>query len=244
MDIKAVQPRSYKKILLITSVVLVVASIFIHLLGNYPVYRLFRGLISLIFLGIVLAFSTKKVNQILVAFMFFYSVSSICTVWYENTAIAATSLFLNVFAYLFLIRAVWPKASFKNLGVVLSTVFAGLIIINGYLLYEFISKLKDLANGDATFSAMLLVSMSLVVLGFLSLLYNHSVNTKASLVFLIVAFLFVFAEIFRAIGYYDFGYGNTSVYIARVVLIIAIAMLSHFMLMPKNKEEKLASKLL
>lgn len=242
MDSKTVKTRSYKRVLLITSVLLLGVSIWIHLLGNFPIYRLVRGFISLVFLGIVVAYIKKETNPILATFLLIYSVSSICTVWYENATIAAISLFLNFFAYLFLVKALWPKASFKNLGIVLTLVFVLLVIINAYLLYEFISKLRDVANGSLHYAAMLLGAMSLVITGILSLLYNHSFNTKASLAFTVAIFLFIFAEIFRAIGYYDFGFGNASVYIARIMLIIATGLMAHFMLMPKTVEEKLSNK--
>lgn len=243
MGIKVVQPINYKRVLLITSVIVLVVSIWFHLLENFPIYRLLRGLISLIFIGIVIAYSKKKINPNLAVFLALYSVSSIATVWYENATIAAISLFLNFFAYLFLVKAVWPKASFKNLGITLSVVFILLVVINSYLLYLFISKLRDLANGNLNYIAMLLGAMALVILGFLSLLYNHSLNTKASLVFTIAILSFVFAEIFRAIGYYDFGFGNASVYIARAMLITATGLLVHFMLMSKTEEEKLSPKI-
>jgi hypothetical protein len=242
MATKVLQPRSYKRVLLITSVVLLVVSIWIHLLENFLIYRLIRGLISLSFLGIVLAFRKKETNPILAGFLFVYSVSSICTAWFENATISAISLFLNFFAYLFLVKAVWPKASFKNLGIPLTLAFILLVVINAYLFYEFISKLRDLANGNLNYIAMLLGAMALVLIGFLSLLYNHSLNSKASLAFTIAIVLFVFAEIFRAIGYYDFGFGIISVYIARLMLITASGLLAHFMLMPKTEEEKLSRK--
>ncbi len=242
METEIRNPRNYKKVLFITSVLLLICSILVHFFGNFPLYRFLRGLISFIFLAIIVAYTRKETNGVLVGFLVTYGASSVCTVWYENTTIAAISLFLNFFAYLFLIKAVWPKASFKNLGSVLTIVFIVLVIINTYLLYEFISKLQDFANGSLHYAAMLLGAMSLVIVGFLSLLYNHSQNSKASLVFTLTVFLFVFAEIFRAIGYYNFGFGNMSVYIARVMLITATGLLAHFMLMRKNENEMLSRK--
>lgn len=243
MGSNTVQPKNYKRVLLIASVLLLVASIGIHLLHNFPVYRFLRGLVSLVFLGIVIAYKKKDTNLVLAGFLVVYAVSSIATVWYENATMAAISLFLNVIAYLFLIKAVWFKASFKNLGIVLTVVFTLLVVFNGYLMYEFISKLREFANGDLDYIAMLLGAMSLVIIGFLSLLYNHSQNTKASLAFTIAIALFIFAEIFRAIGYYDFGFGAASVYIARSMLITATGTLAHFMIMAKTEEEKLSHKL-
>lgn len=242
MGTNTVEPKSYKRVLLIASVLLLVASICIHLLHNFPVYRFLRGLVSLVFLGIIITYTKKNTNPVLAGFLLVYAASSIASVWYELSNIAAISLFLNFFAYLFLIKAVWPKASFKNLGVVLTAVFILLVVFNGYLLYEFISKLRDFANGDLNYAAMLLGAMALVVIGFLSLLYNHSKNTKASLAFTVAIALFIFAEIFRAIGYYDFGFGTTPVYVARIMLILATGLLAHFMLMPKTESEKLSNK--
>ncbi|WP_147278547.1 hypothetical protein [Marinirhabdus gelatinilytica] len=226
------------------SVLLLLASVTVHYLGNYPVYRLLRGVISFTFLAILFSYHKKNTNPLLATFLILYGTSSVITIWYENATLGFISLILNFIAYLFLIRAVWLKATFKNLGIALTLVFIVLIIINAYLLYEFITMMRDFANGGLNYASMLLGAMALVVVSFLALLYNHTYNSKPSLVFTIAVFMFVFAEIFRAIGYYGFGFDNIPVYIARILLILGSGMIVHFALMPKKNNESLSCKLL
>lgn len=240
MEAKLITVRSYKAVLLITWALLLVVSFLYYELDNFSMYRLLRGFVSLVFLGIVIFYTKKKTNLVLASFLFIFGISSISTVWYENASIAVVSLFLNLFACILLIIALWPKASFKNLGIVLTVVFILMVIINAYIFYEFISKLRDFANGSLNYVVMLLVSIAVVIIGFLSLLYNHSCNTKTSLVFTMAIFLFIFAGVFRAISYYGFGYGDVSIYVARFTFITANAMLAHFMLMPKTEKENVS----
>ena len=235
--------NTYKLVLIGAALLLFLVSVTIHLSENYVVYRLLRALTSVVFLGIIIKYKGWRTNVLLAGFLTCYGLSSFLTIWYENTTLATIALLFNFVAFLFVIKALWKKASFKNLGIVLSVIFAFLILIKGYLLYEFVSMLKDFTLSNMQYAAMLIGAMALIVCSFLALLYNHALNTKASLVFAVVVFLFVFAEVFRAMGYYDFDFGNIFVYIARVIMITATAMLAHFVIMPKSEEESLTNKI-
>ena len=105
----------------------------------------------------------------MVLFMILCAISSVATVWYENTIIATASLFVNFLAYMVLIKAVWSKVAFKNVGAGLLAIFLLLVSCIAYLLYEFVLLLKGFAGGDFHYATMLIGAMALVLLSFLSL---------------------------------------------------------------------------
>jgi predicted ferric reductase len=90
---------------------------------------------------------------------------------------------------------------------------------------------------------MVLSTMTLFIAAFFALLYNHKYSSKGTLVFSIFIVLIVFAEVFRAIGYYNFAYGDVAVYIARILLIIASALVVHYSMLPKKEDEALNRRL-
>lgn len=235
--------RGYIIVLIVLGSLLLAASVVAHLQEDYGTYRFLRGLISFSFLAVIIWYKKSKTNILLVLFLLCYGISSFATMAYEDKKIAMLSLMLNFVSLLFIIKALWPRASLKNLGVTLTVVFAALIVVNGYLFYQFITMLKDFAFGNLHYAAMILGAMALVVCSFLSLVYNHSSSSKASLVFTIFVFLIVFAEVFRAIAYYDFGFGNTSVYVARIIIILSTALLAHYAIMPKEPKDEVSKKL-
>tara|TARA_R110002072_G_scaffold131586_2_gene271302 strand:+ start:19897 stop:20616 length:720 start_codon:yes stop_codon:yes gene_type:complete len=232
--------KNYKLILASVGLILLLASIGVHYFEEFKAYRFLRGFISIAFLCILIYYKQKQVNPLIATFLLIYATSSFATIWYENETMAVVALLLNFISFLFIVKALWKQASFKNLGVFLSIVFVVFIIVNAFMLYRFINMLKDFTVGNLQYAAMLLGAMVLVITGFLVLLYNHACNTKASLVFALAMFLFIFAEIFRALAYYDLGFGNLFVFIARGTLILATALVIHFCLMNKTPKEQLS----
>ena len=237
---KRTSKKNYKLVLFLAGLLLFAGSVLVHITDNFIAYRGLRGIVSFLFLLIMVFYNRKETNLLLIIFLSLYGSASILTIWYESNLMAVLSLALNFVAVSCIVVALWKKASFKNLGVSLSIVFFLLLAVNTYLLYQLIAMIKDFNISNLLYAVMLLGAMTLVVAGALSLLYNHSNNTKASLVFTVFVFLLIFAEIFRAISYYDFGFGNASVYIARASLIIATALLVHFSIMPKTEGETLS----
>lgn len=241
MDRGSIQ-KKHVKVLALLSILLLILSIYVHSIENFVAYRGLRGVICFIFLTVLFFYRKKKVNRIVIAFLLIYGSSSMATIWYESSLWANISMALNLLAFLVLIRALWPKISFKKMTT-LFAIFSGLLIlVNVYLLYAFVQMMRDLTTGDLHYFILMIGSMSLVVTGFFSLLYNHKFSSKASLIFTLFVIVLVFAEVFRAIGYYDFAYGNFSVYIARGLLLLGCSLLVHYELTDKKPPEVLGSK--
>ena len=234
--------KKHVKVLALLSILLLILSIYVHSTENFAVYRGLRGAICFSFLTVLFFYRKKKVNVIVIAFLLLYGISSFVTIWYENSLWAIISMALNVIAFLVLIRALWPKISFKKMTA-LFAIFSGLLLlVNVYLLYIFVEMMRGFTSGNLHYVFIMIGSMSLVVTGFFSLLYNHKFSSRASLIFTLFVVALVFAEVFRAIGYYDFAYGNFSVYIARALLLLGCALLAHYELMDKKPTEVLGKK--
>mgnify|MGYP000070671262 CR=1 FL=1 len=207
-------------------------------------YRFIRGLVSWAFLGAVFFFKRKDTSLQIAIFFLLYGASSFLTIWYENSWLATAALCLNFVAFVILISALWPRVSFKDLGYGLTAIFVLFVCVNAYLLYEFIDMLKNFAQGNFHYATMLLGAMGMAATGFLALVFNHSRSSKASLYFTLAVFLIIFAEIFRAIAYYEFGYGDLSVYIARILLILGSVSMATYAIMEKPKNDELGKPLL
>ena len=160
------------------------------------------------------------------------------TIWYEVEIAAILTLVLNTLAYISLIMALLPKTSF-NMNVSFKVIFILLVLVNGYLLYLLIDMIRDIGLDNLTYALMLISTFTIVTLGFLALLYNHTFGSKVSMVFCVFVFGIIFAEVFRAIGYYNFGYGDAAVYLARILLIASLGSLVYFSMLPKELDEHL-----
>ncbi|WP_139149397.1 hypothetical protein [Ulvibacter litoralis] len=235
--------KEYKRVLAIVALILLAFSIGVHHEENYFLYRMLRAVCCFVFLGFLLYFKKRKENPLLVLFLLFYGLSSFIVVWYEKNTLAIISLIFNLIAVLILIRAIFPKVSFKKMNSYFISLLTVLVLFNGYLLYEFVYMTKDYTFSSAHYALILVGSMSLLVLCFLALLYNFLHSTKASLIFALFVFAILFAEIFRAIGYYDFAYGNAAVYISRFLLLTSLYLLVNYCMIEKVESEKLSQRI-
>lgn len=239
----SINKNSYKIVLFVFAIFIGISSVYAHQLDDYMWYRGLRGIVSFTALAVLLYYKKRHINYLLAGFLFLYGASSIVTIWYENTSLASLSMILNLMALLFLIKALYPKVSFKNMSWWLIIIFVVLVLFNGFLLYEFVAMMKSYTSSSTQYLFMLLGAMSLVVVGFLALLYNYQHSSKSSLLLVLSVFLIIFSEVFRGIAYYDFAFGDIAVYMARVLLIIGSFLLVHFCLLEKPKDEALSKKL-
>jgi len=206
---------------------------------DFFLFRLLRGITCFIFLTLIYIAHGKKTNPLLGGFLFFYGLSSCATIWYEHNVIAIITMGLNCVAFLCLIRALLPKVTLRKMSTFL--IVSGVImnLINGYLLYLFLNMIQTMTLSSVHFLFIILNAMFLFLAAFCALLYNHTHSTRASLIFTTFMFLIVFCEVFRAIAYYDFAYGQIAVYATRGLLILAVAFLTRYTFAPKIESEQL-----
>lgn len=237
--IRGINNKQITRVVLTLSAVMFVASVIVHQQRDFLVYRGLRGVICVAFLIMMTVFSKRRPNAIIFGFLILYSISSFLTIWYENNILAISSMVANFLAYIVLIVGLIPKVSFRKMNLTLVILFALLVGLNGYLLYELVLMIKNFTQSNLHYLFILLGAMSLVIVAFFALLYNYIYSSKASLIFTLSIFTMIFNEVFRAIGYYDFAYGDISVYAARALLIIGLALLLNYALLDKKSTEVL-----
>lgn len=233
------ETNPYKIILVLLGIIVFVVGFYFHKAENFLVYRFLRGFVSFLFLAVLLWYKRKNVNKLLVLFLILYGLSSILTIGYENSNFATIALVCNVLSFVVLAAALLPKVNFKKIKgtfLVLFIVVGGVI---AYLLFELIRLFINFSLGSLHAIFICLSAIVFLMVTYFSFLYNHRYSTRASLVFLLFNIILVFAEVFRAIAYYQIAYGSLSVHISRLLLITAMALLVHYCFLPKTKDEQL-----
>ena len=241
----SITKENYLPILKILSLIFLALCIFTEAFFEDPTYyRMTRVLICLTFFGLMYYYGKKQVNPLLSLFLFFYGLSGIVIIWYENHVFATLSMFLNFVAYAMFVKALFPKVSFKKMNFYFAAVSIILILVNVYMLYTFIGMIGEFTLSDSHYIFMLLFAMSFIATGFLTLLYNHTYSTKNSFVFTVAIYCIIFSEVLSAMGYYDFGMGSLVIYLSRGLLIAGSAILTHYVLLKKTEKESLGRKLI
>ena len=232
--------KNYKMALGILAVFFIFLSITIHLYHNFFMFRLLRGIICYTTLFYLLIAHGKNIQKWVVGFLFFYGASSITTVWFENSTIASISMVLNFIAFLMLLWYVLPKFTLKKITKTFTLLFILMVLVNGYLFIQFVELMKEMTLNQTQYIFMILCAFCGILLGFLALFYNHFYNSPQSMAFTLVVFLIIFAEIFRAIGYYNLADNNLFVYLGRTFLVLSLCFLVHFSFLDlkNNKSEK------
>ncbi|CAM3445899.1 hypothetical protein [Aequorivita lipolytica] len=220
--------KNYKLVLGILAIFFILLSITALMFQNYFLFRLLRGIICYTTLLYLIISHGKNIQKWLVGFLFFYGASSITTVWYENGTMASISMILNFIAFLILLLYIVPKVNLKNLSKTFTFLFIVIVMVNGYLFFQLIELMKEMILSNTQYIFMILDALCGILLIFLALLYNHSVNTAQSMNFTILIFLLIFGEIFRGIAYYNLVYSTTFDYLARIFLVLSLYTFVHF----------------
>ena len=234
--------KNYIIVILVISIIFLLSGAYFHEVYNFTVYRLIRGIIPLSILVLLYYYHGKKVYQPISFFLLFYGLSSVATIWYENNIVATLSMFLNFLSFLVLIWALLPKVDLKKMRGLFLVGFILMVLVNGFLIYNLVIMIKSMSLSNMHFIILSISTIALILTAFLVLLYNHTYSTRGTLTFSIFVFLIVFSEVFRALAYYDLAFGDVDVYIARILLIVAMCVLVHYSMIEKKKQEHLNAK--
>ena len=117
-----------------------------------------------------------------------------------------------------------------------------MILLNGFLGYQFIIMFKEMTLSNIHFIFIVLNTFGIVLVSFLGLLYNHEYSTKSSLIFAGFILLLLFSEVFRGVAYYEIAYGDFSAHIARALLIISLILFMYYTFLVKRDDELLNSR--
>ena len=220
--------RNYKIELGILAVFFILLSIAVHLFHNFFLFRLLRGIICYTTLIYLFVAHRGNIQKWLVGFLFFYGASSITTAWYENGMMATISMILNFASFLMLLLYVVPKFSLRKISKTFTLLFILMVIVNGYLFLQLVELMKSMTLNNTQYIFMILCASCGILLGFLALFDNHYDNSNQSMVFTLLIFLLIFAEVFRGIAYYNLAEGAVFIYLARIFFVFSLCVLVHF----------------
>ncbi len=197
----------------------------VHSASLFGWYRGFSFITPLVYLATLYYFLKRKAEKLLIMFFVVYALSRLATVLYEIEFMASLFLILNSLALLSLVKYALRSVTFSAMNLFYKIIFGLVIGINAYFVYLLIVSVKDVTLGDFHYIMLLFDGACAVILGFVTLLYNHQSGTKASMFFLIAVFVLIFSQVFLVLGYYELGYDeNVAVHIARILLIISCLM--------------------
>jgi len=233
--------KNIKSLSIFLAILLFALGVYLHSIDNFLAYRGLRGFTCFAYLGLIFFTLRDRINFHLAVFLLFYGTSSFATIWYENNMIAILSTILNVISFLLLIWALLPKVNFRKMNKPFLIGFILVMLVNGYLLYRLIEMISNMSLSNTHLVLLAISTMALLFVGFLTLLYNHEYSTKGTVIFLMFVFQIIFAEVFRALAYYDLAYGNAAVHIARILLLGSMISLLNYSLAEKTNAEMLNS---
>jgi hypothetical protein len=229
------------KVAALLSIVLFLTGVYLYRSNYQELYRALRAVIPLSFLLVLFMYKGRNVNWLSVTFLLLFGTANVVGIWYETNIYGHLYMILNTCAFLFLIGALSPKISFKKLSLYIAGFSIVLVLVNAYLLFVFIELIRDYALGELHYFLVMMSSMSLVITGILSLLYNHRFSSKVSLLFTFFVFVLIFAEVFRVISFYDLAYENFSEHLSRALLLLGCSLLVHYELVDKKEQEALGN---
>jgi len=227
----------YLKLLTTLSVVFLALSIYFHSTDNFTAHRALRGLCTFAFLVVLLAYQKGRVDRKAALFLILYGGSSFASIWFENTSLSLAVILLNISAFSIVIWGLFPRINFKKISTPFAIFFLILVLVNTYLVFTLAEMTKVFAKDGLHYILVLGHTLFAVIMGFSALLYNHVYSSRTSLIFTFFVFAIIFAEVFRAIAYYEFAYGDYAVYVARLLFIVACYLLIYHQLKERNPSE-------
>ena len=237
---KMVLFKNYKTNIFLICLLFFIISAFFYNAGNFFFFRLMRSLVGFSLLLFLVFMLKKKVPLVVFSFLMLYNLSSLATVKYEIPFYAILSMFLNLFAFLVLTIHLLPKVSFKKMNTYFILSFILMVVLNGYLTIQFVNMFRGFSVNETHSVVIVVIPIVLVFTIFLAFLYNHKVNSNASMAFLcFVIIIITFSGTFRAIAYYEMIESNLSVYIERLLLVIGLGVITHYAFIYKKEDTNL-----
>lgn len=236
--------KNIKKLLVVVSLVLYLGSFLAYISidqipadsEDFIIFRLLRSVSGFVFLILIIVFQKNIVSKYLLLFLTLYTLSSFLTVWYENIILATVSMGMNTFSFLMI--SFYLVIKIKNIKIDFFVIasFSLIFIFLSYLGYHFIDSFKEFVLSGLHLVFIISGVVLIVINTFLSIIYNDKYSTKNSLMFLGFQITLLFAEVFRAIAYYNIGYDYIAVYIARALLIASMALFAFYSLSNDDTE--------
>jgi hypothetical protein len=215
-----------KLILTIVTVLLIGINLFV--IHNYDVSesRIARLLTTSILFIIFLAFKGFKNKTVLAAFIFFL-ISDIFIQKYEEPLYNKLTFITTIIGYIVLALHILPKLSFTKTNKFLIFIFAIVVLINTYMLYELIHMVEFKLIDKTQEFLFYIYGMAMITMGLFGGNYNFRFNSSQSTFCMFFVFSLILSDICAVMAYYlnvnIFYYPDRFFYILGLALMTAYA---------------------
>ncbi len=226
----------YQWFVILTGVLLFAVSSWFFDTQDIVVYRSIRIGIILFFLVLVLVFHGFRTHPIMIFFLFLLAGSSILALNWEQDEFAIGSLALSTVAYGGVVYGLIRLLSFKYMSSFFGISLLVVAVIMLALMYFFLTMIRETGVSGILHIALWVTGITLFAMCVLSFVYNHELNTRATLIFLLFSLSLLFSEVFRAVGHYELAYGDIPYYLRRALFIVSMYFLYSYSFMEKNDD--------
>lgn len=182
----------------------------LNIIATYSENLLLLNASKVIFVPIVLMLffiKHKTLSLIFIAFLLF-SFFGDSTSWFlSNDSVANGSNIMYIFSYFILIAIGIPHFKPAKIDKIVGIYLLVILIVNSYFLYTICDVLRNLITDGTEMLLFGTKSMALMLLIFISFAIYLSTQTKASILFLIMAICFAFSDVLNyVVNYYIYDW--------------------------------------
>lgn len=215
--------------------VLVLVNLLAIAFFDFEIGRLFR-LISTGILFAYMFFKKQKANAWILMVIGLLVFKDVALQFYELAWGHKFYLLLGTLAYGVLVLERLPKLANIKINPSVIVVTSVLVAANTYTLYTIMDMLSYQFTDGVEITLFYLYGALMIILGVAAITYNNKYNSNRSLLFVFLAFGFIFADIAALFAYYfDFP---TFYYLDRVLYLIGVGLLVNYGLNYESAKEE------
>lgn len=218
----------YNKIFLCAFFLLFVFNVFAAISQIEPLLQVSKPLFIPVFLMYYFV-RNKYIKTSFVLCLVFFFFGDVTSVFFSNEQLLQTSSLLYCMSYLCLVYAALSNIKQLNFDIVIGAYLIIVFAINAYLMYELFTILKFQILSSIELILFALKSLTLIILSFVAFIAYLNSDTKESILFLIMALCFVFADVFYYISNY-YIYSWSFVVLDRVLHILGLFFLLNYII--------------
>lgn len=215
-----------KLILTIIAIILIAVNLFVIYQYEVAESRMVRLFSTALLFLVYLAFKGFKNKIVLAAFMFFL-ISDVFIQKYEEPLYNKLTFITTIIGYSLLALHILPKLSFKKTNKFLITIFAIVVLINTYMLYELIHMVEFKLIDKTQEFLFYVYGIAMITIGLFGGNYNFRYNSSQSTFCMFFVFAFILSDISAVMAYYlnvtVFYYPDRFFYIVGLALMTAYA---------------------
>lgn len=222
-----------KLILTIIAIILIAVNLFVIYQYEVAESRMVRLFSTALLFLVYLAFKGFKNKIVLAAFVFFL-ISDVFIQKYEEPLYNKLTFITTIVGYSLLALHILPKLSFKKTNKFLITIFAIVVLINTYMLYELIHMVEFKLIDKAQEFLFYVYGIAMITMGLFGGNYNFRYNSSQSTFCMFFVFAFILSDISAVMAYYL----NVTVfyYPDRFFYIVGLALMTAYVIFDFKKE--------